>query len=91
MGRTTRKIRKNKRKQAEEDLSQKVGMFDKLPDECTSCQGPFDKKDREMVSSWYVIVKEEEGRVNLYCPPCWETAQRVLEDFRNKLEERGDS
>ena len=91
MGRTTRKIRKNKRKVAEEDLSQKVNMFDKLPDECTSCQGPFDKKDREMVSSWYVIVKEEEGRVNLYCPPCWETAQRVLEDFRNKLEERGDS
>ena len=90
MGRTTRKMWKNKRKQAEEDLSQKVGMFDKLPDECTSCQGHFDKKDREMVSSWYVIVKEEEARVNLYCPPCWEAAQKVLEAFRKKLEERGD-
>ena len=56
-------------------------MFSRLPDECLTCRKPFDKKDREMVSSWYVVVKNESKTVNLYCPSCWQTAQRVIEDF----------
>lgn len=88
MGSTTRKIRRNKAKEAEKELSQKVGMFDRMPDVCTSCTAPFDKKDREMVQSWFVVVKEKEKKVNLYCPPCWEKAQNILEDFRKRLEDK---
>ena len=88
MGNTTRKLRRNKAKEAEKELSQKVGMFDRMPDSCISCEASFDKKDREMVQSWFVVVKEKEKKVNLYCPPCWAEAQNILEDFRKRLEDK---
>ena len=27
-----------------------------------------DKKDKKMVTTWNVVVREKEGKVNLYCP-----------------------
>ena len=88
MGRTTKKIRKNKRKEAEKEMAKKVNMFDRLPDKCMTCEKDFDKTDKEMVSSWYVIVREEEKRVNLYCPPCWAQALEIVNDFRERVSER---
>jgi len=41
-----------------------------------------------MVMSWSVVVKEEEGVVRLYCPECWDKAVAIMEDFRQRLEER---
>ena len=87
MGKFSKKIKRDRSKQAEKDLAQKVNMFDHLPDSCTACSKPFDKLDREMVMSWNVVVREQEKKVNLYCPPCWDKAHEILEDFKNKIKE----
>ena len=79
-----RKMARNKAKQAKKDLKQKVGLFDKLEDECLVCEKPFEKKSKEDVTSWFVTVREEQGVVNLYCPECWDTAQKVIEEFSNR-------
>ena len=66
------------------DLNEKVGLFDKLQDQCLVCEKPFDKKSKEHAQTWFVTVREEQGVVNLYCPECWGTAQKVIEEFSNK-------
>ena len=91
MGKFTKKIKKGKHKQAEKDLVEKVNMFDRLPTSCTACSKPFDKLDRDMVMSWNVVVREAEKQVALYCPPCWETANKILEDFRKRLLEKKEN
>ena len=88
MGKFSKKIKRDRSKQAEKDLAQKVNMFDHLPESCTACSKPFDKLNREMVMSWNVIVREQEKKVNLYCPSCWGKANEVLMDFKRKLFER---
>jgi len=37
------------------------------------------------VQSWFVVVREEQQKVNLYCPECWGTAQKVIEDYGKKM------
>ena len=82
---------KQAKKDGNPDMEEKITLFGKLPGNCLVCEQVFDKKNREMVQSWSVVVHDKKEQVRLYCPPCWETAQKVLEDFRKKLEERGDS
>jgi len=79
------KVEKKRRKQkeAEKELQQKVGMFDKLPDACDACKKTFDKKDKSMVQSWNVVVREAEGAVRLYCPECWNAAIKAIEEVEN--------
>lgn len=60
-----------------------MNMFDRLPDECSACLKSFDKKDKEMVKSWHVVVKNDENVVRLYCTSCWKTATSVVEDFES--------
>jgi len=69
----------NSKKQVKKDLQQKMNMFDRLPDECSACLAPFNKKDKDMVMSWHVVVREEEGIVRLYCPDCWGKATSLVE------------
>ena len=88
MGKFSKKMKRDRSKQAEKDLAQKVGMFDHLPDSCTACSEPFDKRNREMVMSWNVIVREQENKVNLYCPSCWDKAHEILTDFKKKIMEK---
>ena len=90
MGSMTRKISRNKEKRAKKDLQKKLGMFDKLPDECLICQKPFDKKSKEEVKSWFVVVRKEQNKVNLYCPPCWAEAQTMIENIVSDLKEDKD-
>ena len=59
----------------------------KMPDECSACTKPFDKKDREMVMSWSVVVRNDDETVRLYCPTCWDTAQKVVADFHGAKDE----
>ena len=73
-----------KKKEAQNDMNEKVGLFLQLPEECTNCEKPFDKQDKNMLSSWNVCVREEEKKVNLYCPPCWEAANKIIQDFNNR-------
>jgi len=79
---------KKAKKQAEKEMAVKVALFDKLPDKCLTCESPFDKKNKEMVTTWNVVVREEEKTVRLYCPTCWEKAIEILEDFKAHLKEK---
>jgi hypothetical protein len=88
MGKLSKKIKRDRSKQAEKDLAQKVNMFDRLPSECGACSAPFDKLNRDMVMTWNVIVREQAGEVNLYCPTCWGKANEIVQDFKKRLEER---
>ena len=49
MGSLERKLQRKKEKQAKKDMKQKMGLFDKLENECLTCQRPFDKKSKEPV------------------------------------------
>jgi len=83
MKRRLRRKHNRKRKRAEKELQEKMGMFDKLPDACDACEKTFDKKNKSMVQSWNVVVREEEGIVRLYCPNCWDMARKLIEEVKN--------
>lgn len=81
-----KKINPNKKtnKQKQKDLSQKLNMFDRLPENCLTCAAAFDRKNKEQVQSWFVVVKNAEKKVRLYCPDCWHKAQQVAKDYFEK-------
>ena len=85
-----RSAEKQMKKDGTEEVAEKVALFGKLEDECLVCEEPFDKKNKEMVMSWNVVVREKEGKVNLYCPTCWERAQSVIEQARKMVEANSD-
>ena len=77
------KVKNKKPKKLEKEFAKKINMFGQLEDSCLVCEKPFDKKDREMVMSWYVVVREEEKKVNLYCPSCWGAAMKAVEEVKD--------
>ena len=85
-----KKIKRNNQKRikknTERDMKDKMMMFDKLGDECLACKKEFDRKDRAMVESWNVVVRQEEKKVNLYCPECWAFAQKVIKEVLGEQE-----
>jgi len=81
MSSLSKKIQREKEKAAKKELQQKVGLFNKLEDHCLVCQKDFDKKNKEMVMSWSVVVKEKE--VRLYCPECWDRAKKLIEEIKD--------
>ncbi len=85
-----RKLKRKKKRQAEKELAAKVSLFGRLGDQCLVCAKPFDKKNREQVMSWSVVVKKEKNQVNLYCPDCWNKAAEIVDDFKKRVEERND-
>ena len=76
---------KQAKKDGNEDVAEKVALFGKLEDECLICAKPFDKKDKEMVMSWSVVVREKEDKVNLYCPDCWNGALDMLRQAKEEI------
>jgi len=76
--------RQQKKLKEKPELEQKLGLFDKMPDHCLACLKDFDKKDKTMVTSWSVVVREKEGIVRLYCPDCWQKAKDVVEVLKNE-------
>lgn len=80
-----RKQAKKKKKLAEKEMVQKVALFNKIPNECLVCLNPFDKKDKEMVQSWYVIIRKENKEVNLYCPECWTRANGIIQQLQEEI------
>ena len=67
-------------KETSKNISQKISQFGKLADECLSCLKPFDKKNKEMVQTWNVVVKDEDT-VRLYCPDCWTLATSMAAEY----------
>jgi len=57
--------------EAQEKMGQKFSLIGKMPNECTVCGTAFDKKSREMATSWRVIVREVQEQVDLFCPNCF--------------------
>jgi hypothetical protein len=61
-------------------LSEKVTLFGSLPDICNICKKVFDKKDKDMVTSWSVVVREGAKTVRLFCPDCIKTTQEKINE-----------
>ena len=72
----TRTKLKRFKKDIKKRMKQQLTMFDKLKDECAACETPFDRKSKEHAQTWKVVVREEEEVVRLYCPECWDKANK---------------
>ena len=72
-----RAIKKHVGQEAQEKMADQVALFGKLPEMCNICQKEFDKKDRDMVNSWSVVVKQEV--VRLFCPECINKAKEAID------------
>ena len=79
-----RSAAKAAKKGGNKELSEKIFLFDQMPDECSACVKPFDKTNKDMVRSWNVVVREEEKIVRLYCPNCWHKAKTLIEQLEEK-------
>ena len=88
MGKLSKKIGRKKEVDSQKQMASKVALFGKIGDKCLVCEKPFDKTDKEMVKSWYVIVRNESKQVNLYCPPCWQRRNEMVKDIQEKISER---
>lgn len=75
-----RQIQKHADKEATDEMALKVAQFGNLPQMCTACKEPFDKKNKEMVQTWNVVIKDPDT-VRLYCPACWTMATDVAAEY----------
>ena len=73
----------NKKNQNPE-VAEKMAMFGKMPNECSACIAPFDKKDKQQVMSWSVVVRNDIEEVRLYCPECWSKAKAVVQAYEKE-------
>ena len=78
-----RALQKNVKSDVVEDVANKVAQFNKLPEFCMACKKEFDKKDREMISTWSVVVKQDV--VRLFCPECIKKTQEALNASQTNL------
>ena len=78
-----RKLKRESQKNSKKDFSKKVGLFNKIPDVCLTCDKKFDKTNKEMVMSWNVVVNRQKEEVRLYCPDCWNKAKKLVEDIKD--------
>ena len=89
MGSLKRKIQRSKLKKkiknTKKELKNKIGMFDKIGEECLNCGKPFDKTSKKMALEWTVVVRQEKEQVNLYCPECWESGKKIIEEIKGDL------
>ena len=82
MGSLERKLARRQQKEVKKKLVKKLNMFDRIPEQCLVCEKSFNKKDKEQVFAWKVVLREE--RINLYCPTCWEKAEEIIKDYMEK-------
>jgi len=89
MGSLKRKIArtraKREKKEFEKQLKRQLMMFDKLDISCAMCKKLFDKKSKEDVMTWKVVVREKEDIVRLYCPECWDKANKLIKEIQNDI------
>ena len=80
MNRAQRRAQKKKLSKDEQKLSDKIFLFNQLPDKCNVCEKTFDKQDKAMVQSWSVVVKSKKEKVSLFCPECIEKTKTFIEE-----------
>ena len=78
-------MEKQAKKDDNSDVAEKVALFGLIGDHCLVCNKKFNKRDKEMVASWNVVVREQEEVVNLYCPECWIGAVEMLREIKQEL------
>lgn len=83
-----RKVKRKKKKDTEKKMQEQITMFDKIGDHCLVCNEPFDRRNKEQAKTWTVVVRKSEGKVNLYCPACWNKAHDIIEDFKKHRGEK---
>jgi len=66
-----RKQRRQLRKAVGEKATSTIDLMLTIPDTCSMCQTPFDKTNKEMVTSWFVEVYNSKKKVVLTCPECF--------------------
>jgi Zn finger protein HypA/HybF involved in hydrogenase expression len=79
-----RTLEKETSSEASDRVADKVAQFNKMPAQCSACNEPFDKKDRDMVSEWSVVVRQEV--VRLFCPTCIKKTQEVLNENKSLID-----
>jgi hypothetical protein len=79
--RRARNRRINRSKKQKTELEQKLGLFDLLPEECMVCAEPFDRRNKDQVKTWNVVVREKESIVRVYCPSCWAKAKEIIDQL----------
>ncbi len=84
MNRAQRRAAKKNKKNESSEVQEKMAMFGKLEDECLVCQAPFNKKDKQQVMSWSVVVRNDTEEVRLYCPDCWGKAKAVVQAYEKE-------
>ena len=84
MNRAQRRAAKKNKKNESSEVQEKMAMFGKLEDECLVCQAPFDKKDKQQVMSWSVVVRNDTEEVRLYCPDSWGKAKAVVQAYEKE-------
>ncbi len=87
MSSASRKLRRNKAKKAQKEMQSTLGLFEKIPDKCLTCDEKFDKTNKEHVSTWSVVVRKKEEKVNLYCPQCWANAKEFINQLKEQIGE----
>ncbi len=80
-----RKLRRKKIKEHKKDFKATMNMISKMGDHCLSCQKSFDKNNKEHVTTWNVVVREKENKVNLYCPECWDNAHKFIDNLKEQM------
>ena len=81
-----RAMKKKSKSQDTQAIAEKMSMFDKLPTECSACDKPYDKKDKQMATTWSVVVREQQDVVRLYCPSCWQMANDAIKTLKMEVE-----
>jgi hypothetical protein len=82
MSGTNRKFRRAKEKKLNKEMDENVELFGMLGDKCDACMKFYDKKDKEMVTTWSVVVRKKEKIVRLYCPACWNSAKKAIKEVK---------
>ena len=82
MNRKQRRVAERKRKKGDPQqlMADQAHLFGKLPTECSACKNSFDKRNRDMVFSWKVVVKEE--TVRIFCPDCLNKTKEIIDERR---------
>ena len=85
MGSLKRKMARGRVKRAKKEMKEQLAMFGEIGQSCNVCNKSFNKKLKEHVTTWNVVVREEEKVVRLYCPECWAKANKIIEEIQNDL------
>ena len=85
-----RKMKRKRERDLNKELSRKVSNILNVPEECSMCESKFDKTDKEMVTTWRIIVRKQPGETRLYCPPCWDLGQEMVKNLIGEANDNVD-